>query len=276
MMENKKSFLLIPLLVLLAVAAAAFSGISAASYADEPSLVFDKSEVSTLWKSKSGFDISVPSTAMSQKAPYADGELAMLALRPQTPCDITVLDPSTAALSLWIRVSEPTRMLADGQIEINSSASVNDANEVRWNVGGLGIPDANWHKVILPIAAYTTGTVNKSAVNFFRFYQKFESGVQGRVSVCDLVFVESALDAPAIVASEDYVEKESASSGAAVINNNQSGKIDVKNEPDALLAAAITVAAAAVAAAAAAALLFFVYYKKNNSAHADKDITKNQ
>lgn len=73
-------------------------------------------------------------------------------------------------LNLWLYVSDISKFVGSGQIEITSSGK-NDVDEYSWSTTNLNLVNG-WNNLKLPISgAGKIGNPNLSAINFFRFYQ---------------------------------------------------------------------------------------------------------
>jgi hypothetical protein len=96
------------------------------------------------------------------------GATPRLAKTFQTPVNSKCTE--SGYLNLWLYVSDVSKFVGSGQIEITSSGK-NDVDEYSWSTTNLNLVNG-WNNLKLSISgAAKIGNPNLSAINFFRFYQ---------------------------------------------------------------------------------------------------------
>lgn len=93
-----------------------------------------------------------------------------------TPVNTGVTE-TNGYVKLWVYISDVSKILGEGQIEIGSSGTC-DQNEYAWALSGITLING-WNELTLKISeAMKTGSPNLSSINWFRIY----SGLSGSVT----------------------------------------------------------------------------------------------
>ena len=94
----------------------------------------------------------------------------------------TGVDKATGYFAFWLYVSDVSKMISDGQIEISSSGGP-DVNELHWSFSDALNLVNGWNNIILKLsdAEISGGDANLAAINFVRFYRPLSGSVVTKI-----------------------------------------------------------------------------------------------
>lgn len=106
----------------------------------------------------------------------------------------TGVDRATGYFAFWLYVSDVSKMINDGQIEISSSGGP-DVNELHWSFSNALNLANGWNNIILKLSDGETsgGEANLAAINFVRFYRPLSGSIVTKIDALRFANSEEVL-----------------------------------------------------------------------------------